>query len=81
MGKWFWSFFGVFFNIGPFFGPFLGTLVENSKHKKNVAPGNSLNFPKKIKILILIFGSQKCVFPNVHFRAPIESEGPGMVSS
>ena len=31
-----------FLNFGPFFGLFLGTLGEKSKHKK-VAPGNSLN--------------------------------------
>merc|ERR1712127_1101552 len=58
-----------FLNVGPFFGPFLGTLVENSKYKK-VAPGNSLNFPKKIKILTLIFGYQNCVFLKCTFSGP-----------
>jgi len=61
--------FRRFLNFGPFFGPFLGTLVENSKHKK-VAPGNSLNFPKKIKIVTLIFGSQNCVFLKCTFSGP-----------
>ena len=27
MSKWFWSFFGVFLNFGPFFGLFLGAVV------------------------------------------------------
>ena len=58
--------FRRFLNFGPFFGPFLGTLVENSKHKK-VAPGNSLNFPKKIKILTLIFDE-------VRFRGHLASD-------
>ena len=41
--------FRRFLIFGPFFGPFLGTLVENSKLKK-VAPDNSLNFEEeKIK--------------------------------
>ena len=57
--------FWRFLNFGPFFGPFLGTVVGNSKHKKG-APGNSI----KIKILILIFGSQKCVFPKCTFLGP-----------
>ena len=61
-----------FLNFGPFFGPFLGTVVENSK----VAPGNCLYFPKKIKTLTLIFGSKMYIF-----GPTIESEGPGMVSS
>ena len=34
--------FRRFFNFELFFGPFLGTLVENSKHKK-VAPGKIPN--------------------------------------
>ena len=38
--------FSAFFELWTVFRPFLGTLVENSKHKK-VAPDNSLNFPKK----------------------------------
>ena len=38
--------FRRFLNFGLFFGPFLGTLVENSKHKR-VAPGNFFNFPIK----------------------------------
>ena len=58
--------FRRFLNFGPFFGPFLGTLVENAKSKR-VAPGNSLNFPK---ILTLIFGSLKCVFPKCTFSEP-----------
>merc|ERR1712127_564863 len=58
--------FRRFLNFGPFFGPFLGTLVENSKHKK-VAPGNSLNFPK---IVTLIFGSQNHVFLKYTFSWP-----------
>ena len=37
--------FRRFFNFGPFFWPFLGTVVENAETKR-VAPGNSLNFPK-----------------------------------
>ena len=45
--------------------------MENSNTKR-VAPGDSLNFPK---ILTLIFGSQKCVFPKCIFS------GPGMISS
>ena len=48
----------------------------SGKLKKKVAPGNSLNFQKKIKILTLIFGSQNCVFSKMYiFGAPIESEG------
>ena len=40
---------GRFLNrFGPLFGPFLGTIVENAKHKK-VVPGKSLNF-SRIKI-------------------------------
>ena len=35
--------FSAFLNIGPFFGPFLGTVVKNAKHKK-VAPGIDLTF-------------------------------------
>ena len=59
--------FQRFLNFGPFFGPFLGTVVENSKHKR-VVPGNSVK--KKLKILTLIFGSQKCVFPKRTFSRP-----------
>ena len=51
-----------------FFGPFLGTLVEKSKHKK-VAPNIDIWVPKLRLSKMYIFG------------APIESEGPGMVSS
>ena len=58
--------FRCFLNFGPFFGPFLGTLVENSKHKK-VAPGNSLNLSQKN--------------PNIDVWVPKMPEGPGMVSS
>ena len=61
MGKWFWSFFGVFFN----FGPFLGTVVENAKHKR-VAPGKNpsidIRVPKMSFSKMYIFGD------------PIESE-------
>ena len=63
--------FRRFLNFGPFFGPFLGTLVENAKLKR-VAPGNSridIQVPKMLFSKIYIFG------------APIESERPGMVSS
>ena len=52
----------------PFFGPFLGTIVKSAK--KNVAPGNSLNFQHKIKPLSLIFRSLKCVFPRCTFSGP-----------
>ena len=40
--------FRRFLNFGSFFCPFVGTVVENAKHNR-VAPGNSLNCPKKIK--------------------------------
>ena len=63
-----------FLNFGLFFGPFLGTEVKNAKLKK-VAPGNSL------KILASKFRSKLCFFKMYIFEAPIESEGPGMVSS
>ena len=33
-------------------------------------PGNSLNFPKKIKTITLIFESQQCVFPKCTFSGP-----------
>ena len=73
--------FWRFLNFGPFFGPFLGTLVENSKHKK-VAPGNSLNFPKKNKNPNIDIWVPKMPFSKMYiFGVPIESEGPGMVSS
>ena len=66
--------FRRFLNFGPFFGPFLGTLVENSKHKK-VAPGNSLN-------PIIAIWVPKSRFSKMYiFGAPIELEGPGIVSS
>ena len=49
--------------------------MENSKHKR-VAPGNSLNFPN-IDIWV-----PKMRFLEIYiFGAPIELEGPGMVSS
>ena len=74
--------FWYFLNFGPFFGPFLGTIVENAKHKR-VAPGTSLNLSKKkyenpnINIWVL-----KMRFSKMYIcRAPIEAEGPGMVSS
>ena len=69
MGKWFWSFFGVFLNFGPFFGPFLGTVVENSRDKK-VAPGNSINFQNKLKFLHKYLGPTNVFFQNVHFWGP-----------
>ena len=70
--------FSAFLNFGPFFGPFLGTVVENAKHKR-VAPGNSLNFPNFPSIDIWV---PKMRFSKLYiFGAPIESEGPGMVSS
>ena len=77
MGKWFWSFFIVFLNFGPFFG----TVVENSKHKR-VATGNSLNFPQKKLNLNIYIWVPKMRFSKMYiFGAPIESEGLGMVSS
>ena len=54
----FWRFFN--------FGPFLGTIVENSKHKN---PNIDIWVPKMRFSKMYIFG------------APIESEGPGIVSS
>ena len=42
--------------------------MENEE-EKIVAPGNSLNSQQK-KILLLIFGSIKCVFPKVTFSGP-----------
>ena len=38
--------FPRFLSFGPFFEPFLGTVLEITKHKR-VAPGNSLNFQKQ----------------------------------
>ena len=65
--------FRRFLNFGPFFGPFLGTLVENS---------NSLNFPKINKNPNIDIWVPKMRFSKVYiFGAPIESEGPGMESS
>ena len=43
-GKMVLVIFRCFLNFGLFFGPFLGTVVENAQHKR-VAPGNSLNHP------------------------------------
>ena len=61
------------------FGPFLGPLLENAKNKR-VAPGNSLNIPHQnpnIDIWV-----PKMRFSKMYiFGDPIESEGPGMVSS
>ena len=54
---------------------FLKLFKKNGQHSN--VPGNVLHFFP----LALIFGSIKCVFQNVHFKAPIESTGPGMVSS
>ena len=45
--------FSAFFELRTVFGPFLGTVVKNAKHK-NVASGNSLNFQKKIASIFLI---------------------------
>ena len=50
-----------------FFGRFLGTILENAKHKK-VAPGNFFNL--QLKILALIFGSLKFVLPKCTFLGP-----------
>ena len=71
--------FRRFLNFGPFFGPFLGNLVANAK--KRVAPGNFFNFPTTKNPNIDIW------VPKIHFSkmyifgAPIELEGPGMLSS
>merc|ERR1712127_355932 len=69
--------FSAFFELWTIFWPLLGNLVENSKHKK-VAPGNFLNFPKKIKILTLIFVSQNSVFLKCTFSGP-QSSRRGLV--
>ena len=70
MAKWFVNFWR-FLNFGPFFGPFLGTVVENAKSKR-VAPGNP-----SMDIWV-----PKMRFSKMYIsRAPIESEGHGMVSS
>ena len=62
--------FRRFFNVRPFIGPLLGTAVKKTKNKK-VAPGIDLHF-----------WVPKTGFPKSYiFQAPIESEGPGMVSS
>ena len=55
--------FRRFLNFGPFFGPFLGTLVENSKNKK-VAPGNpniDIWVPKMRFSKMYIFGGPNWV--------------------
>ena len=49
--------FRCFLNFGPLFGPFLGTIVENTKHEK-VVSGNYLNCQIKIKILASKFRSK-----------------------
>ena len=72
--------FWRFLNFGPFFGPFLGTVVENSKHKR-VAPGNFLNFPTKKNPHINIWVPKMRFYKMYSFGAQIELEGPGMVSS
>ena len=41
--------FSVFFELRTVFWPFLGTVVENAKHKQ-LAPGNSLNKNLSIEI-------------------------------
>ena len=64
--------FTAFLNFGPFFGPFLGFAVKNTKQKK-IAPGiyPSCMFVISQKILASILRSLKCVFSqNVHFRGP-----------
>ena len=71
--------FRRFVNFGPFFGLFLGTVVENTKHKI-VAPGNSLNFQQKNSSIDIWV--PKIRFSKMYiFRAPFESEGPVMVFS
>ena len=73
--------FWRFFNLGPLFGPFLGTVVKNAKHKK-VAPGIDLNFCNELKNPIVNIWVPKMPFSKTYiFGAPIELEGPGMVSS
>ena len=68
-GKMILVIFRRFLNFGPFFGPFLGTLVKNAKHKK-FAPCIYLHFCKQstnpnINIWVL-----KCVFPKCTFSGP-----------
>ena len=66
--------FWCFLNFGPFFGPFLGTVVENSKNKR-VAPGNFFNFAKKNKNPNIDIWVPKMRFSKIYiFGAPIESE-------
>ena len=71
--------FWHFLNFGPFFGLFLGILVENAK--KRVAHGNSLNYQQTKNPNIDIGVPTMCLFKMYIFGAPIGSEGPGMVSS
>ena len=55
--------------------------MENSKHKK-VAPGNSVNFQKKNRNPNIDIWVPKSRFSKMYILgAPIELEGPGMVSS
>ena len=54
--------------------------MENAK--KRVGPGNSLNFPNNIKNINIDTWVPKMRFSKMYiFGAPIESDGPGMVSS
>ena len=69
-----WSFFSIF-------GPFLSTVVKNAKHKK-VVPGIDLNLCKRLKNSFVDICVPKMCFSKMYiFGAPIESIGPGMVSS
>ena len=45
-GKMVFVIFRRFLNFGPFFGPFLGTLVENSKHKTLIFRSQKCLFQK-----------------------------------
>ena len=71
--------FRRFLNFGPFFGQFLGTVVENAKHKK-VAPGNSIQF-RKTKPTIDIWVPKMRFSKMYIFGALIDSEGPSTISS
>ena len=79
MGEIFWPLLAFFYIFGPFFGPFLGIVV---KSLKKVLPGivlNFCNYSKNPSVNILVL---KMYFPKIYiFEAPIESTGPGMVSS
>ena len=63
----------VHFGKTPFFGPFLGTVVENESHKR-IAPGKNPNIDVQVP--------KMCFFSKMYiFGDPIELEGPGMVFS